>query len=497
MDNLSRLPDELLVRILSLVPTKVVVSTSILSKRWMFLWMSLPKLEFVDRDESLLVLKDFVNKNLPLHRAPVIQSFLLSLYESREKNIKPEDIRQWVEIAVSRHLRELDVSYSSDNKENMVPNSLFACKSLVVLKLRFLTLMDVPSTACLPSLKTLLLELVVYEDQKPFEALLSICPVLEDLEVWFREDESIQEFTINVPSLRKLCLHVSYYWSSLERYEIDTPCLEYLELADWNDSPCLVKNMPKLEKAHVDVVSFAVKNVIGSVASVKHLTVCSEDVYGDGIVFDQLEHLKLCICKDDSSNVLAQFLKDSPNLKVLVISQLDLHADLKTNEMGYWNQPSSVPECLLSSLQILNWEGYFGRPQDRDIAVYILRNARHLRTATIWGNTVEHDVPNLEMIKELTLSSRASSTCELVVTILILPSFLSFVFIGSRTLSTYHHVLILSEKLHSVAAQFDQLRATRFQDIINSLQENSASAVHTTLTNPEPIEPDEIQAPAW
>ena len=82
--------------------------------------------------------------------------------------------------------------------------------------------------------------------------------------------------------------------------------------------------------------------------------------------------------------------------------------------MGYWNQPSSVPECLLSSLQILNWEGYFGRPQDRDIAVYILRNARHLRTATIWGNTVEHDVPNLEMIKELTLSSRASSTCELV-----------------------------------------------------------------------------------
>ncbi|KAF2555346.1 hypothetical protein F2Q68_00016012 [Brassica cretica] len=209
--------------------------------------------------------------------------------------------------------------------------------------------MDVPSTACLPSLKTLLLELVVCEDQKPFEALLSICPVLGDLEVSFREDESIQEFTIKVTSLWKLCLHVSYYWSSLERYEIDTPCLEYLELADWNDSPCLVKNMPKLEKAHVDVVSFAVKNVIGSVTSVKHLTVCSEpDVYGDGIVFNQLEHLKLCICKDDSSNVLAQFLKDSPNLRVLVISQQDLHADLKTNEMGFWNHPSSVPECMLA-----------------------------------------------------------------------------------------------------------------------------------------------------
>ncbi|KAG2315499.1 hypothetical protein Bca52824_018621 [Brassica carinata] len=416
MDSISGLPDELLLRILSLVPTKVAVSTSILSKRWKFLWMWLPILDFIDRDDSLLLLKDFIHKNLPLHKAPVIESLRLSLYEvSREKNIKPEDIRLWVEIAVSRHLRELDVSYSSDKKENMVPNSLFTCKSLVVLKLRFLTLMDVPtSTACLPSLKTLLLELVVYEDDEPFQALLSICPVLEDLEVWLGEFESVQEFTINVPSLRKLFLHVSYYCSSLERYEIDTPCLEYLQLADWSDSACLVKNMPKLKKAHVDVLSFAVKNVIGSVTSVKHLTVCSEDVYGDGIVFDQLQHLELCICQDDSSNLLAQFLKVSPNLRELGISEIDSHADLKTNDMGFWNQPSSIPECLLSSLEILNWIGYFGRPQDRDIAVYILKNARRLSTATFWANTTEHDVPNLEMIKELTLSCRASSTCELV-----------------------------------------------------------------------------------
>lgn len=54
------------------------------------------------------------------------------------------------------------------------------------------------------------------------------------------------------------------------------------------------------------------------------------------------------------------------------------------------------------------------RAQDRDIAVYILRNGRQLRTATFWANNNEHDVPYLEMIKGLTLSSRASTTCELV-----------------------------------------------------------------------------------
>ncbi|KFK35826.1 hypothetical protein AALP_AA4G042200 [Arabis alpina] len=64
-------------------------------------------------------------------------------------------------------------------------------------------------------------------------------------------------------------------------------------------------------------------------------------------------------------------------------------------------------------------------------------------------------------------------------------------------------VLILSEKLHSVTAQFDQLRATRFQDIINRamprrkpkriIKEPSPSG-NATLPIPESIEPDEIQA---
>lgn len=62
-------------------------------------------------------------------------------------------------------------------------------------------------------------------------------------------------------------------------------------------------------------------------------------------------------------------------------------------------------------------------------------------------------------------------------------------------------VLILSEKLHSVTAQFDQLRAIRFQDTINraiprrrlkrgakAVQPNDAS-----LRNPEPREPEELQ----
>lgn len=41
--------------------------------------------------------------------------------------------------------------------------------------------------------------------------------------------------------------------------------------------------------------------------------------------FNQLEHLKLCVCKDHSSDLLGQLLKDSPNLRVLDVFHTGIH----------------------------------------------------------------------------------------------------------------------------------------------------------------------------
>lgn len=336
MDKISELPDELLVKILSSVPTKVAVSTTVLSKRWKFLWMWLPKLEYSDdQGKSLLVLRDFINKNLPLHRAPVIERLCLELWEPSDSKLNPEeDIKVWVETAVSRHVRELEVSYLSESNVNMFPSSFFTCESLVVLKLRYMILMDVPSTGCcccLPSLKTLQLECLTYVGADSLQSLLSMCRVLEELDVRFIEDDYPQMFAVIFPLLRKLTLSLPDCEWDFDEYEIDTPSLEYLKLEDWNESLWLFKSMmPNLREACVHVASYALKSVVRSITSVKHLTVCSEveeDVYyggGDGFVFDQLEHLELCVCKDDSLNLLAQFLKDSPNLRVLDVSILDV-----------------------------------------------------------------------------------------------------------------------------------------------------------------------------
>ncbi|CAN7095030.1 unnamed protein product, partial [Brassica rapa subsp. narinosa] len=365
MDRISGLSDELLVKILLLVPTKVAVSTSILSKRWECLWMWLPKLKYDFRgcpepEGKRLLL--FLDRNLPLHRAPVIESFRLELYGSY---LSPENVKMWVVIALSHCLRELDILHESypPSKPIVLPSNLFTCKSLSVLKLDGDIILDVPRMVSLPSLKTLQLQSVTYSKDETLQRLLYNCPVLEDL-----------------------MLHLRDYGDTMQKY---------FKLVDDNDKShyCLIEHMPNLIEAHLDVSLTHIKSLIGSITSVKRLTICSR--FDEGFVFNRLEHLKVCICNDHSSNQLFRLLKSSSILQELNLFSMEDH---EPQGMDDWNEPSTVPECLLSSLQTLSWSTYTGEPQERDIVVYILKHALHLKTARI--KSYESAVPKFDMLKE-------------------------------------------------------------------------------------------------
>ncbi|KAL1195188.1 putative FBD-associated F-box protein [Cardamine amara subsp. amara] len=198
MVKISDLCDDLLVKIISYLPTKVAVSTSVLSKQWEFLWMWSPKLEYSDYNDitdinpsSLLTYHGFIAKNRPSDRAPIIES----LHHTERRTVQPEVIKSWAEIAVSRCGRGLSIDYVSFNKENAIilPINLYTCKSLVTLKLEGIQiLVDVPGIACLPSLKTLQLHSVKYSNEDSLRLLLSYCPLLEELSIERHEKDQLR-----------------------------------------------------------------------------------------------------------------------------------------------------------------------------------------------------------------------------------------------------------------------------------------------------------------
>ncbi|XP_019087656.1 PREDICTED: putative FBD-associated F-box protein At5g56700 [Camelina sativa] len=259
MAKISELPDDLLVKILTFLPTKAAVSTSVLSKQWEFLWMWLPELEFnfPTSRSKYACLRDFIAKNLPLHKAPVIESLRIIDYHSdyRLLLLRPEDLNSWVGTAVSRGLRELSIHLSYGDDNLLLPRFLYSCNSLVTLKLcEECILVDVPPTVCLPSLKTLELGSVTYSNEDSLRLLLSCCPALEDLSIDREDYDNLRKFVIIVPSLQRLTLCINEDCSS-DGYVVVTPSLKYFNVVDERSpSPYFIEHMPELEKADITLM---------------------------------------------------------------------------------------------------------------------------------------------------------------------------------------------------------------------------------------------------
>ena len=174
VDKISTLPDSLLSHILSFLPARHAVATSILSKRWRSVWTSIPNLDF-DND-----LKHFhVIYRVLLQTEPnSIKSFRISC---RDLSFDPSDVTSWVSTAMRRKVQKLHLSLIP--KETFkLPRSFYSCETIVELKLVGNFNLNVPTPVYLPSLKKLSLIRVIYA-KDAFDMLVCGCPVLEDLSV--------------------------------------------------------------------------------------------------------------------------------------------------------------------------------------------------------------------------------------------------------------------------------------------------------------------------
>lgn len=189
-DRVSTLPDSLLCHILSFLPTKLTIATSILSKRWRPLWKSITTLDFDDESfQDFGSFRHFLYSVIVSRDATLpIQSFRIRCGQSN--NFDPRDLYRFVDAVVQRRIEIFDLNiyegalfvYLKEISPSV--HRVLSCNTLVVLKLANLAVYDVPHLVHLPLLKTLyLISIVFYCGIVHFRNLLRGCPILEDFHI--------------------------------------------------------------------------------------------------------------------------------------------------------------------------------------------------------------------------------------------------------------------------------------------------------------------------
>lgn len=282
MSDINDLPDDLLVKILSSIPTKDVVATCLLSKRWESLWTNVTRLEY-DQEyhyDRRIGFSRFVDKSLLSNQSSVLES----LHFKFKSGYAYREIGFWIRTAINRHIRELTLECGDILIK--LPLRLLTCETLVILKLKGWIDLNIPLTASLPSLKTLHIVLLKKSNYESFSRLLSKCPVLVDLMVERRKSNAMSNLNIAVTSLRSVTiktvvesdngLRYSIYEKYIPNVVINAPSLEYLNIDDHGNDFDVIKNLPQVVEARIKANETSTKVFLRYLtSSVKRLSLSS------------------------------------------------------------------------------------------------------------------------------------------------------------------------------------------------------------------------------
>lgn len=208
-DRISFLPENIVQYILSFLPTKKAVVTSILSTSWKFHWKFVHNLDFDDdlqysTKKELLRKKgpffDFVDRVFCLNGVSNIHRFSLTCQEC-----DADHLIKWISDAVMRRVHELILSISK-MPPCLFPFYFFTCESLGILKISMEISTKVPHLICLSSLKVLHLENISFCTDQPVQEITLSCPVLEVFVLCFCRWGRIKTVDISVPMLRRLTM---------------------------------------------------------------------------------------------------------------------------------------------------------------------------------------------------------------------------------------------------------------------------------------------------
>uniref|UniRef100_M4E0K8 F-box domain-containing protein n=1 Tax=Brassica campestris TaxID=3711 RepID=M4E0K8_BRACM len=122
VDLISTLPDVILQDILCFIPTKLAITTSLLSRRWRHVWCEIPSIS-LDVDTQTAA---SVNETLTRYKAPKTKSFHL-IITTMMGNIPHID--RWIEGAMSHNVENLSLDFLRHYYKYKLPDFFYNTSS--------------------------------------------------------------------------------------------------------------------------------------------------------------------------------------------------------------------------------------------------------------------------------------------------------------------------------------------------------------------------------
>ncbi|KAG8366513.1 hypothetical protein BUALT_Bualt17G0087800 [Buddleja alternifolia] len=409
LDLISELPQSIIEAILSKLPIRDAVRTSVLSTRWRYKWSSLTHLVFDDRSETndkTIVqnrIVNFITRFLFLHDGPIHKFSLSSSYLQSSP-----DIDQWLLFISRKNVKEL-VLELGEGEWFRAPSCVFSCKNLIRLELVRCELDPPVNFKGFLYLKYLSLQQVLIPPDD-IECLISSCPLLESLTLSYFDS---LELTVRAPNLKYLVLEGEFKDLCLE----NTPLLVAISVAMYmtddiaehfeQSSSCnfdkFLGGVPKLER------------LVGHIYFTKYLSI-GNGQGRDSITYHHLKSIELYqVSFDDMKEVLVvlQLIVSSPNLKELQISgSSNTSSAVRGPDLQFWEEKFSL-DCRLRQLKTVKLTDVSGVPHEMKFIKYLLQHSPCLEKMSITPSVYVTE-GRLNMLIELVSFRRASPQASIV-----------------------------------------------------------------------------------
>jgi hypothetical protein len=211
-DMIGDLPEGVLLHILSLLPTKDAVRTSVLATKWRHLWtylsvfdFKIPYARYESNDEnqkSVNCILDLVGRLL--RNSNCVERLCIDLFKI---TVDADKVSSLISSASKHKVQYLKLSLGDQNDKFVLPSCFSAFESLNELCLGLKFTLSIPSDICFPSLKKLVVSDVTFANEKSVQQLFSGCPVLQELNLRNCYWENIEEISVAISTLRKLTIY--------------------------------------------------------------------------------------------------------------------------------------------------------------------------------------------------------------------------------------------------------------------------------------------------